>query len=131
MYNLREFKLINFVIVMFSLMVTLLTMLPICADINSPWAIGATIIVFTAISFIINGTIRKALDKFIEGEIERHKRKHLNEFFNYIEDDVIFNKNVLCEDIPIYDGERKKVGTQTVYSALSGKKWSYINNKLG
>jgi hypothetical protein len=130
MYNLKEFKLINFVIAMFSWMVTLLTMLPIYADITSPWAIGATIIVFVAISFVINGAIRKALDKFIEGEIERHKRKHLNEFFNYIEDDVIFNKNVLREDIPIYDDERKKVGIQTVYHALNDKKWGYINNKL-
>jgi hypothetical protein len=127
MYNLKEFKLINFVIAMFSWMVTLLTMLPICADVTSSWAIGATTIVFVVISFVINGAIRKALDKFINGEIERHKGKHIREFFDYIESDPVFVKNVLREDIPIYDDERKKVGTQTISNAIGGKKWEFIN----
>lgn len=130
MYNLKKFKLINFVITMFSWMVTFLLILPICTDITSLWAIGATIFIFATISIISSIAIKKALYKHIEGEIERHKRKHLNEFFDYIEDDVIFNKNVLREDIPIYDDERKKIGTRTVYQALNNKKWDYINNKL-
>jgi hypothetical protein len=129
MYDIREFRLINFVIAMFSFLVVILVSIPIYADINSIPAIGITTTVFVVLSFIINGAIRNALDKFIQKEIERHKGKHLHQFFGYLEDNPEFVKNVLKEDIPIYDDERKKIGIQTINNALGDMKWGYLNTK--
>ena len=129
MYDIREFKLINFVIAMFSFLVVVLTSIPIYADIKSIPAIGITTILLVALSFIINGAIRNALDKFIQKEIERYRGRHVRNFFDYLEDNQTFVKNVLKEDIPIYDDERKKIGTQTINHALGDMKWRYLNTR--
>jgi hypothetical protein len=129
MYDIREFRLINFVIAMFSFLVVILVSIPIYADINSIPAIGITTTVFVVLSFIINGAIRNALDKFIQKEIERYRGRHVREFFNYLEDNTEFVKNVLKEDIPRYDEDRKKIGVQTINHALGDMKWKYLNTK--
>jgi hypothetical protein len=46
-----------------------------------------------------------------------------------LEDNPEFVKNVLKEDIPIYDDERKKIGIQTINNALGDMKWGYLNTK--
>jgi hypothetical protein len=127
MYNIKEFKLIGFVITLFTWVVTNLIFLPIWIDIKSIWAILATIVAVTTLSIIIETAIRKALNEFIIGEIKRYRRKHVNDFFDYMERDARFNKDVLREDIPLYDDERKKIGMGTVYGQISTKRRDYVN----
>ncbi len=129
MYNIREFKLINFVIAMFSFLVVVLVSIPIYADVRSTPAIVITTILLITLSFIINGAIRNALDKFIQKEIERYKSKHVHQFFDYLENNEKFVNNVLRQDIPIYDDERKKMGTQTINHALGDMKWKYLDTR--
>jgi hypothetical protein len=44
-----------------------------------------------------------------------------------MERDARFNKDVLREDIPLYDDERKKIGMGTVYGQISTKRRDYVN----
>jgi len=126
MENLKKSKLLNTVLFFFSLIVCTLITLPIAAELDS---IIATFILI-AINFVgilaLSITLERKLNEHVFSEVQRHKYRHVQEFFDAMEDDLIFNMNVLREDIPIYDEERKKVGTQTVYSAISEKKYKFL-----
>jgi len=126
MENLKKSKLLNFVLFLFSLIVCTLITFPIAIELDG---IIATFILL-AINFVgifaLSNTLERKLNEHVFSEVQRHKYRHVQEFFDAMEDDLIFNMNVLREDIPIYDDERKKVGTQTVYSAISEKKYKFL-----
>jgi hypothetical protein len=127
MENLKTSKLINFVTFMFSLFVTLLVTFPIANELDSTFTFLLLIGVNCVAIVALETTIKKKIYEHINSEIKRHKNKHVSEFFNYIESDKEFSKNVLRQDIPILNDDNEKIGTQTIYSALSDKRYKFQN----
>lgn len=127
MENLKTSKLINLVTFLTSLFVVMVITFPIANELDSIISNILLIIIVCVGIISLDITLKRKIYEFIHSEVKRHKYKHVNEFFDYIEDDKEFSKNVLRETIPIYDDERKKTGSQTVYSALSSKKHIFIN----
>jgi len=123
---LKNSKLLSGVIFTFSLMVCLLISLPILVELDSTFTsiILLAVTCFGIISLDI--TIKKKVSEFILSEVERKKYKHIQEFFDYIEKDKQFSKNVLRRDIPILNDDNEEVGEQTIYSALSEKKYHFV-----
>ena len=126
MENLKTSKLINFVTFLTSLFVVMVITFPIANELDSVISNILLIIIVCVGIISLDITLKNKIYEFIHSEVKRHKYKHVQEFFDAMEDDPIFNKNVLREDIPIYDDEREKVGTQTVYSAISEKKYKFL-----
>ena len=125
MENLKNSKLLNIVTFVFSLSVVMLLGLPIANELDS---ILTCIILLAVMSFSIialDSVIKKKILEFIVSEIERHKFKHVQQFFDYIEKDKQFTKNVLRRDIPILNDDNEEIGNQTIYSALSEKKYHF------
>jgi hypothetical protein len=125
MENLKNSKLLNIVTFVFSLSVVMLLGLPIANELDS---ILTCIILLAVMSFSIialDSVIKKKILEFIVSEIERHKFKHVQQFFDYIEKDKQFTKNVLRRDIPILNDDNEEIGEQTIYSALSEKKYHF------
>lgn len=127
MKNLNTSKLLNFVIFMFSLFVTLLVTFPIANELDSTFTFLLLIAVNCVGIVALETTIKRKIYEFINSEIERNKNKHVNQFFDFIEDDKEFSKNVLMKDIPILNDDNEEVGIQTVYSALSHKRYKFQN----
>ena len=123
---LKNSKLLSGVIFTFSLMVCMLISLPILVELDSTFTsiILLAVTCFGIISLDI--TIKKKVSEFILSEVERKKYKHIQEFFDYIEKDKQFSKNVLRRDIPILNDDNEEVGEQTIYSALSEKKYHFV-----
>jgi hypothetical protein len=123
---LKNSKLLSGVIFTFSLMVCMLISLPILVELDSTFTsiILLAVTCFGIISLDI--TIKKKVSEFILSEVERKKYKHIQEFFDYIEKDKQFSKNVLRRDIPILNDDNEEVGEQTIYSALSEKKYHFM-----
>jgi hypothetical protein len=123
---LKNSKLLSGVIFTFSLMVCLLISFPILVELDSTFTsiILLAVTCFGIISLDI--TIKKKVSEFILSEVERKKYKHIQEFFDYIEKDKQFSKNVLRRDIPILNDDNEEVGEQTIYSALSEKKYHFV-----
>jgi hypothetical protein len=126
MENLKKSKLLNGVLFIFSFLVCTLITFPIAQELDGTLSFIILLIIVTIGIIVLTRTLEQKLDEHVFSEIKRHKYKHIQEFFDTMEDDLVFNKNVLREDIPIYDDERKKVGTQTVYSAISQKKQRFL-----
>jgi len=124
--EIKNSKLLNGVIFTFSLMVCMLIALPILVELDSTFTsiILLAVTCFGIISLDI--TIKKKVSEFILSEVERKKYKHIQEFFDYIEKDKQFSKNVLRRDIPILNDDNEEVGEQTIYSALSEKKYHFM-----
>jgi len=123
---LKNSKLLSGVIFTFSLMVCLLISFPILVELDSTFTsiILLAVTCFGIISLDI--TIKKKVSEFILSEVERKKYKHIQEFFDYIEKDKQFSKNVLRRDIPILNDDNEEIGESTVYSALSEKKYHFV-----
>ncbi len=126
MENLKKSKLLNSVLFLFSLIVCTLITFPIAIELDGIIATFILIAINFVGIFALSSILEQKLNEHVFYEVKRHKYKHVQEFFDAMEDDPVFNKNVLREDIPIYDDERKKVGTQTVYSAISEKKYKFL-----
>jgi len=124
--EIKNSKLLSGVIFTFSLMVCMLIALPILVELDSTFTsiILLAVTCFGIISLDI--TIKKKVSEFILSEVERKKYKHIQEFFDYIEKDKQFSKNVLRRDIPILNDDNEEVGEQTIYSALSEKKYHFM-----
>ena len=126
MENLKNSKLLSGVIFTFSLLVCMLIALPILVELDSVFT-SITLLAVTCFGVIaLDITIKKKVGEFIVSEIERHKFKHVQQFFDYIEKDKQFTKNVLRKDIPILNDDNEEIGEQTVYSALSEKKYKFM-----
>ena len=124
--EIKNSKLLSGVIFTFSLMVCMLIALPILVELDSTFA-SITLLAVTCFGIIaLDITIKKKVSEFILSEIERNKNKHIHEFFTYIESDKQFTKNVLRRDIPILNDDNEEVGEQTIYSALSEKKYHFM-----
>jgi hypothetical protein len=123
--EIKNSKLLSGVIFTFSLMVCMLIALPILVELDSTFA-SITLLAVTCFGIIaLDITIKKKVIEFILSEIERNKNKHIHEFFTYIESDKQFTKNVLRRDIPILNDDNEEIGEQTIYSALSEKKYHF------
>ncbi len=124
--EIKNSKLLSGVIFTFSLMVCMLIALPILVELDSTFA-SITLLAVTCFGIIaLDITIKKKVSEFILSEVERKKYKHIQEFFDYIEKDKQFSKNVLRRDIPILNDDNEEVGEQTIYSALSEKKYHFM-----
>ena len=124
--EIKNSKLLSGVIFTFSLMVCMLIALPILVELDSTFA-SITLLAVTCFGIIaLDITIKKKVIEFILSEIEQRKNKHIHEFFSYIESDKQFSKNVLRRDIPILNDDNEEVGEQTVYTALSEKKYKFM-----
>jgi hypothetical protein len=123
---LKNSKLLSGVIFTFSLMVCMLIALPILVELDSTFT-SIILLAVTCFGIIaLDITIKKKVSEFILSEVERKKYKHIQEFFDYIEKDKQFSKNVLRRDIPILNDDNEEVGEQTIYSALSEKKYHFM-----
>jgi predicted ABC-type exoprotein transport system permease subunit len=126
MENLKKSKLLSTVIAIFTLTVCFLIATPIGLELDSLFA-SCLLLLITLVSFFIMGlSIEKKINEYIVSEIKRNKNKHIQEFFNYIEKDKQFSKNVLRKDIPILNDDNEEIGEQTVYIALNDKKYKFM-----
>ena len=122
---LKKSKLLSGVIFTFSLLVCNLIALPILVELDSTFA-SVTLLAVTCFGIIaLDITIKKKINEFIISEIDFRKNKHIHEFFTYIESDKQFTKNVLRREIPILNDDNEEIGEQTIYSALSEKKYHF------
>jgi hypothetical protein len=122
----EESRLLNFVIFTFSFMVGMLIVLPIIMELDTLFTILLITVSISIGIATLSITIKKVVNDFILSEIEESKSKHINEFFEYMRSDKEFTKNVLFKDIPILDDNNEEIGKQTIYSALSDKKYYFI-----
>ena len=84
-----------------------------------------TILYIIASVVLVNHFKNKLERKFLK-EIDKATRKHVEEFFDYMESDKQFSNDVLIKDVTLYNLEREKIGTGSVYSQLSQKKQSFF-----
>ena len=119
----------KFVISFFSTMLNFAWYLPIgFVLINSDKRIEFMLLtfVYTIFSVFLYNKILKGQEQKVLKEIDKATRKHVEEFFDYIESDRQFANDVLRKDVTLYSLEREKIGTGTVYSQLSQKKQSFF-----
>jgi hypothetical protein len=119
----------KFVISFFSTMLNFAWYLPIgFVLINSDKRIEFMLLtfVYTIFSVFLYNKILKGQEQKVLKEIDKATRKHVEEFFDYIESDRQFANDVLIKDVTLYSLEREKIGTGTVYSQLSQKKQSFF-----
>ncbi len=119
----------KFVISFFSTMLNFAWYLPIgFVLINSDKRIEFMLLTFiyTIFSVFLYNKILKGQEQKVLKEIDKATRKHVEEFFDYIESDRQFANDVLIKDVTLYSLEREKIGTGTVYSQLSQKKQSFF-----
>jgi len=119
----------KFVISFFSTMLNFAWYLPIgFVLINSDKRIEFMLLtfVYTIFSVFLYNKILKGQEQKTLKEIDKATRKHVEEFFDYIESDRQFANDVLRKDVTLYSLEREKMGTGTVYSQLSQKKQSFF-----
>jgi len=119
----------KFVISFFSTMLNFAWYLPIgFVLINSDKRIEFMLLtfVYTIFSVFLYNKILKGQEQKVLKEIDKATRKHVEEFFDYIESDRQFANDVLIKDVTLYSLEREKMGTGTVYSQLSQKKQSFF-----
>jgi uncharacterized membrane protein YbhN (UPF0104 family) len=126
MENLKKSKLLSGVIFTFSLLLCMLIALPIVNELDSILTTLMLLVVTVFGIISLSATVEKKILEYILSEIERHKNKHIQEFFNYIEKDKQFTKNVLRKDIPILNDDNEEIGEQTVYIALNDKKYKFM-----
>jgi len=126
MENLKKSKLLNGVLFIFSFLVCTLITFPIAQELDGTLSFIILLIIVTIGIIVLTKTLEQKLDEHVFSEIERHKYKHISQFFDTMEDDKEFSKNVLRETIPIYNDDREKIGEQTVYSAISQKKQRFL-----
>lgn len=81
---------------------------------------------YIVVSVIFVNHFKKKLEKKVLKEIDKATRKHVEEFFDYMESDRQFSNDVLIKDVTLYNIEREKTGTGTVYSQLAQKKQSFF-----
>jgi ABC-type bacteriocin/lantibiotic exporter with double-glycine peptidase domain len=119
-------KLITIVIAIFSMAVTLFVFAPIFMSLNSLFAVCLLSLIVFTIWLIMSARITTLVNEYIVKCIKKQKKRHVQEFFNYIESDKQFAKNILRRDVPILNDDNKEIGTQTIYTALGDKKWGYF-----
>jgi hypothetical protein len=123
---MKKSKLINSVLLVFSVLVCTMVALPIVKELDSTLAILILVAVhFTGIVFLTK-LLQRKLNEYILSEIERFKRKHIREFFDFMERDTLFTRDVLVQKIPVYNDDREKIGSHSVYRALSEKMRKYL-----
>ena len=118
-------KLLKLVIITFSVVVTLITFMPIMLDLNSNFAIIMLVIIIGIISGVITARLMITIDNYIDSCIEQKRKRHVQDFFNFIEDDKEY-REIIKRNTPI-KSEGKEIGSQTIASALSDMKWAYYN----
>ena len=119
-------KLLKAIIVVFSLTITIVSFAPIFIELSSTFAMLSLVIIIGIISTVASYQIARLIEKFISSKIEHYRRRHILDFFNFIEADKD-NKVILRRNTPIKNEEGKDIGSQTIYSALSTMKHDYFN----
>jgi hypothetical protein len=119
-------KLLKAIIVVFSLTITIVSFAPIFIELSSTFAMLSLVIIIGIISTVASYQIARLIEKFISSQIEHYRRRHILDFFNFIEADKD-NKVILRRNTPIKNEEGKDIGSQTIYSALSTMKHDYFN----
>ena len=125
MENLKNSKLINLVTFLTSLFLVTLITLPIANELDTVLSHIILIIIVCVGIISLDIALKRKIYEFIYFEVKRHRYKHVEQFFDFIEDDKQFAKNVLRKEIPILDDDNEEIGEQTVYSALSSKKRTF------
>jgi hypothetical protein len=126
-YYIKENRLLNTMVIVFSLVIVNLVFLPIYFELTNFYTYIFTLSLMTTITVIVGNYIGKLINNYIKEHINRYKSKHINDFINYCYDDENFKENVLMTDIPIRNGKGEKYGTTNVYSSLTSKVNQYLN----
>ena len=118
-------KVLKLVIITFSVAVTLITFMPILLDLNSNFAVVMLFIIIGVVSGVITSRLIIIVNDYIDLCVENKRKRHIQEFFNFIEADKVHTE-LLKRNTPIKrDG--KEVGSQTIWTALTDMKWEYFN----
>jgi hypothetical protein len=126
-YYIKENRLLDTMIIVFSLVIVNLVFLPIYFELTNFYTWIFTLLLMLVISMIVANYISKIIDSYIKQHINHYKLKHINDFVNYCYDDEKFKENVFMTDIPIRNGKGEKYGTTNVYSSLTQKLSEYKN----
>jgi hypothetical protein len=124
--EIKNSKLLSGVIFTFSLLLCMLIALPILVELDSILTTLMLLVVTVFGIISLSATVEKKILEYILSEIERHKNKHVEEFFRYMDKDSQFVRNVLRKDIPIINDDNEEIGTQTIYSAFRDKYYKFI-----
>ena len=119
-------KLLKAIITVFSLTITIVSFAPIIIELNSTFAMLSLVIIIGIVSTVASYQIGRLIEKFISSQIEDYRRRHIIDFFNFIEADK-HNNEILKRTTPIKNEDGKDIGSQTIYSALSNMKYDYFN----
>ena len=126
-YYIKENRLLNTMIVVFSFVIVNLVFLPIYLELTKVHTWIFTLLLMWIITVVVAHHIIYIIDNYIKEHINRYKSKHINDFINYCYDDEKFKEYVLLSDIPIRNGKGENYGTTNVYSSLTSKVNQYLN----
>jgi len=119
-------KLLKVLITFASLTATLLVFTPIFFDLDSTFVIVVTLLIVTAISIAIGHKLDSAINNYIDSCVEQKRKRHVQDFFNFIEKDKEY-REIIKRNTPI-KSEGKEIGSQTIASAISDMKWAYFKD---
>jgi hypothetical protein len=117
------------VVLTFSIVLNLTWFIPIVlqlAKTESGYTILLSLFLFATISIILSNYLEKRQIKKIKQRIDKTTQKHIEEFFDFIEEDKQFVKDVLHLNVKLYNFEREEIGEGSVYTQLSGKKYNFF-----
>jgi hypothetical protein len=110
----------------FSIVLNLTWFIPIMMQLDSDYTILLSVVLFSLLSVILEGNLEKRQIKKIKQRIDKTTQKHIEEFFDFIEEDKQFVKDVLHLNVKLYNFEREEIGEGSVYTQLSGKKHNFF-----
>jgi hypothetical protein len=110
----------------FSIVLNLIWFIPIMMQLDSEYTLLLTLVLFCLLSVILDGYLEKRQIKKIKQRIDKTTQKHIEEFFDFIEEDKQFVKDVLHLNVKLYNFEREEIGEGSVYSQLSQKKHEFF-----
>jgi hypothetical protein len=116
----------NLVIVIATLAINFIWFLPITMQLDDGYTILLSVSLYALLSLILANYLAKRQIKKIKQRIDKRTQKHIEEFFDFIEEDKQFVKDVLHLDVKLYNFEREKIGVGSVYSQLSQKKHEFF-----
>ena len=113
-------------IVIATLAVNLIWFLPIIMQLDNGSTILLSMSLYALLSLILANYLATRQIKKIKERIDKSTRNHIKDFFDFIEEDRQFSKDVLLLDVKLYNFEREKIGVGSVYSKLTQKREEFL-----
>ena len=119
MNHVQQNGLLSFVVLATSFLLSSLFFIPFIGVELKGYQYIFGLIIWSFIYFTLGLLLEKKINQYINNKIDNDylRKRYINEFFDFMENDNQFRQNVLKKDIPIIDNG-KEIGIETIYSAF-------------